>query len=103
MTPYYRYATNQVYSIGLPFGLSGGLNSGVERVDGAEFEFTKGDFDKNGLSFLISYTYTNAAERWGNYPGTTINPIDPYNQDIANFNGLTEAGGGSQCYENNAW
>ena len=35
-----------------------------------------------------------------NYPGTPINPIDPYNQDIANFNGLTKAGGGSKCYEN---
>jgi Carboxypeptidase regulatory-like domain/TonB dependent receptor len=100
ITPYYRYATNQVFSISLPFGLSGGLNSGVERVDGVEFEFTKGDFTKNGLSFLISYTYTNAAERWANYPGTTVNPIDPYNSDIANFNGLTRAGGGSRCYEN---
>jgi hypothetical protein len=100
LTPYYRYATNQIYSIGLPFGLSGGLNSGVERVDGFETEFTKGDFNKNGLSFLISYTYTNAAERWANFPNTTINPLDPYNQDIANFNGLTRAGGGSQCYEN---
>lgn len=102
VTPYYRYATNQVYSIGLPFGLSGGLNTGIERVDGVEMEFTKGDFDKNGLSFLISYTYTNSAEKWANYPGTTVNPIDPYNQDIANFNGLTRAGGGSQCYENNS-
>ncbi len=101
VTPYYRYATNQVYGIALPFGLGGGLNSGVERVDGFETEFTKGDFSKNGLSFLISYTYTNAAERWDSYPGTSINPIDPYNQDIANFNGLTRAGGGSQCYENN--
>jgi hypothetical protein len=101
VTPYYRYATNQVYSIALPFGLSGGLNSGVERVAGIETEFTKGDFSRNGLSFVISYTYTNAAERWDNYPGTSINPIDPYNQDIANFNGLTKAGGGSQCYENN--
>ena len=100
VTPYYRYATNQVYGIALPFGLGGGLNSGVERVDGFETEFTKGDFSKNGLSFLISYTYTNAAERWNSYPGTSINPIDPYNQDIANFNGLTKAGGGSQCYEN---
>ena len=36
----------------LPFGLAGGLNSGIERVDGVEMEFTKGDFDKNGLSFL---------------------------------------------------
>ncbi len=99
VTPYYRYATNQVYNIALPFGLTGGLNSGVERVDGFEAEFTKGDFDKNGLSFLISYTYTNAAERWNSYPGTSINPIDPYNQNIANFNGLTKAGGGSRCYE----
>ncbi|MGC1381087.1 MAG: TonB-dependent receptor [Candidatus Baltobacteraceae bacterium] len=101
VTPYYRYATNQVYSIGLPFGLAGGLNSGVERVDGFETEFTKGDFSKNGLSFLISYTYTNAAERWANFPGTSLNPIDPYNQSIANFNGLTRAGGGVRCYENN--
>ena len=100
LTPYYRYATNQVYGISLPFGLGGGLNSGVERVDGFETEFTKGDFSRNGLSLLISYTYTNAAEKWNNYPGTSLNPIDPYNQDIANFNGLTKAGGGSQCYEN---
>ncbi|MGA9945898.1 MAG: TonB-dependent receptor [Candidatus Cybelea sp.] len=102
VTPYYRYATNQVYSISLPFGLAGGLNSGIERVAGLETEFTKGDFNKNGLSFVISYTYTNAAERWANFPGTSINPIDPYNQDIANFNGLTKAGGGAQCYENNS-
>ena len=102
LTPYYRYATNQIYSIALPFGLSGGLNSGIERVDGVEFAFTKGDFNKNGLSFLLSYTYTNAAEQWANFPNTTINPIDPYNQDIANFNGLTKAGGGAQCYINNS-
>ncbi|MGA8534918.1 MAG: TonB-dependent receptor, partial [Candidatus Tumulicola sp.] len=102
LSPFYRYATNQIYSIGLPFGLSGGLNSGVERVDGVELSFTKGDFDRNGLSFILSYTYTNAAERWANYPSTSLNPIDPYNQDIANFNGLTKAGGGSRCYENDA-
>jgi hypothetical protein len=102
LSPYYRYATNQIYNIGLPFGLSGGLNSGTERVDGLELEFTKGDFDRNGLSFLLSYTYTNSAEQWSNFPGTSINPIDPYNQDIANFNGLTAAGGGAKCYINNA-
>ncbi len=100
VTPYFRYATNQIYGISLPFGLAGGLNSGVERVAGFETEFTKGDFNRNGLSFVISYTYTNAAERWNSFPGTSINPIDPYNQDIANFNGLTKAGGGSRCYEN---
>ncbi len=102
VSPFYRYATNQIYSIGLPFGLAGGLNTGVERVDGVELALTKGDFDRNGLSFILSYTYTNAAEQWANYPGTSLNPIDPYNQDIANFNGLTQAGGGSRCYENDA-
>jgi len=101
VTPYYRYATNQTYGIGLPFGLGGALNSGTERVAGAELEFTKGDFDKNGLSFLLSYTYTNAAEKWNNYQGTSVNPIDQYNQDIENFNALTKAGGGAKCYVNN--
>ncbi len=100
VTPFYRYATNQLYGISLPFGLGGSLNSGTESVAGAELEFTKGDFDKNGLAFLLSYTFTSASEKWGNYPGTSVNPIDPYNQDIANFNGLTKAGGGTQCYEN---
>ncbi|HTX60647.1 MAG TPA: TonB-dependent receptor [Verrucomicrobiae bacterium] len=102
LTPYYRYATNQIYSITLPYGLSGGLNSGTERVDGLEFAFNKGDFNRNGLSFLLSYTYTNSAEMWNDYPGTSLNPIDPYNQDILNFNGLTKAGGGSPCYSEGA-
>ena len=100
VTPYLRYATNQIYSISLPFSATGGLNSGTERVDGFELQLTKGDFSKNGLSFMLSYTYTNSAEKWNDYAGTSINPIDPFNQDIANFNGLTKAGGGSQCYAN---
>ena len=99
LTPYLRYATNQIYNISLPFSATGGLNSGTERVDGIELELTKGDFAKNGLSFLFSYTYTNSAEKWNDYAGTSINPIDPFNQDIANFNALTKEGGGARCYE----
>jgi hypothetical protein len=99
VSPYFRYATNQIYSVALPFGLGGGFNSGTQRVDGVEVALAKGDFDKNGLSFLLSYTYTNSATKWNNFPGSSLNPIDPYNQDIANFNGLTKAGGGTQCYE----
>ena len=100
VTPYYRYATNQLYNISLPFGLGGALNTGIEEAKGVELEFTKGDFDRNGLSFLFSYTYLNSQERFENYPGTSINPIDPYNQDIRNFNVLTKAGGGAPCYAN---
>jgi hypothetical protein len=105
LTPYYRYATNQLYeTVSIPtlFGVSPSFNSGTERVDGIELEVTKGDFDKSGFSGYVSYTYTNAAEKWDDYQGVPINPVDPYNEDIANFNALTRAGGGSLCYTNDA-
>ena len=99
VTPYLRYATNQIYNVSLPFNAIGGLNSGTERVDGVELLLTDGDFNRNGLSFSLSYTYTNSAEKWNDFAGTSINPIDPFNQDIANYNALTKSGGGAQCYE----
>jgi hypothetical protein len=103
LTPYYRWATDQLYeTVSIPtlFGVSPSFNSGTERVDGVELELTKGDFNKNGFSGYLSYTYTNAAEKWNNYAGVPINPVDPYNQDIENFNALTKAGGGAPCYAN---
>ncbi len=105
LTPYFRWATNQLYeTVSIPtlFGVSPSFNAGVERIDGIEFELTKGDFNKNGLSGYFSYTYTNAAEKWNNYAGTSVNAVDPYNQDIANFNALTKAGGGAPCYSDGA-
>ena len=103
LTPYYRWATNQLYeSVNLPsLGVSPAFNAGTERVDGIELEITKGDFNKNGLSGVFSYTYTNAAEMWNDYPNSTVGPVDQYNQDIEEFNALTKAGGGAQCYRNN--
>ncbi len=75
------------------------LNSGTERTSGVELQFTKGDFNKNGLAFVLSYTYTNSKEKWSNYANVPINPVDPYNEDIQNFNLLTKAGGGAPCYD----
>lgn len=102
VTPYYRWATNQLYeTVNLPsLGVSPSFNAGTLRVDGVEFQVTKGDFDKNGLSGNFSYTYTNGSEMWGNYPDSNIGPVDQFNQDIQEFNALTAAGGGSQCYTN---
>ncbi|HLI97753.1 MAG TPA: TonB-dependent receptor, partial [Candidatus Baltobacteraceae bacterium] len=98
-TPYYRYAWNEIYSGSVPtLSLSPGFNSGIEHTSGIELEVTKGDFNKNGLSAMLSYTYTNSKEKWANYPGSTINPVDPYNQDILAYNALTKAGGGAPCY-----
>ncbi len=103
LTPYYRYATQQLYeTVSIPtlFGVSPSFNSGTERTYGVELQLTKGDFNKNGLAGVLSYTYTNSKEMWANYAGTPINPVDPYNQDIQNFNAMTKAGGGSPCYAN---
>lgn len=105
LTPYYRYATDQLYeTVSIPtlFGVSPSFNSGTERTYGVELELTKGDFNKNGFAGVLSYTYTNSKEMWSNYAGTGINPVDPYNEDIQNFNALTRAGGGSPCYANSA-
>ncbi len=63
---------------------------------------TKGDFTKNGWSAAFSYTYTHSKEKWANYPNSTINPVDPFNQDILAYNALTKAGGGAPCYSTEA-
>lgn len=104
VTPYYRYATDQLYETpNLPsLGVSPSFNAGTLRVDGVELLVTKGDFTKNGLSGTFSYTYTNAAEKWNNYLNSTVGPVDQYNQDIEEFNALTKAGGGALCYKNRA-
>ena len=92
LTPYYRWATNQLYeTVNLPsLGVSPSFNAGTLRVDGIELQITKGDFNKNGFSGILSYTYTNAAEMWNNFPDSTVGPVDQYNQDIQEFNALVE-------------
>ncbi len=102
VTPYYRYATNQLYTVSV-YGLSPALNTGVESSSGVELEFTKGDFEKDGWSGVFSYTYLNSKERWNNYQNTSVNPVDPYNQDIQQYDALTKGGGGAQCYANDLY
>jgi hypothetical protein len=103
VTPYYRYAWDEIYSANVPtLSLGTGFNSGIERTYGVELQVTKGDFNKNGLAAMLSYTYTNSKEKWANYPNSTINPVDPYNQDIQAYNALTKAGGGAPCYSTEA-
>jgi hypothetical protein len=99
MTPYYRTASNQYYGVYSAF-LATGLNSGSQQNIGLEAEFTKGDFKRQGLSLLLSYAYLNSRERFADYPGTTQNPLDPFNQAIVAYDALTKAGGGAPCYAN---
>ncbi|MDQ6780877.1 MAG: TonB-dependent receptor, partial [Candidatus Eremiobacteraeota bacterium] len=103
LTPYYRWATQQIIAGNVPtVALSPYFNAGTQRTSGIEFALSKGDFNRNGLSGIFAYTYTSSKEYWANYDRSTINAVDPYNQDIQNFNLLTRAGGGAPCYANSA-
>ena len=99
LTPYYRYATNQLYSTTVAES-SVSFNTGIESTSGLELEVVKGDFSKDGLSMLFSYTYTASTEKWANFENSSNNPVDLYNDDISQFNLLTKAGGGAPCYTN---
>ncbi len=99
VTPYYRYATNQLYTVSV-YGASPDLNSGIEKSQGVELQFTKGNFNRDGLSMVLAYTFLDSKEKWANYAGTNRNPVDPYNDYIKQYNALTKAGGGAPCYAN---
>ena len=104
VTPYYRYATQQLdEAVFIPTLLaSPALNAGTESSYGVELQFTKGDFNRNGLSGIFSYTYLNSTEKWNNFQGVGVNAVSPYNQYIQEYNALTKAGGGAPCYSDRA-
>jgi hypothetical protein len=70
---------------------------GSFRSYGVEWALSKGDFNREGLSGQLAVTYTNAKVRYENtYFGK--NQVADANAAIQQFNSLTQAGGGSQCY-----
>ncbi|MDQ2679518.1 MAG: TonB-dependent receptor [Candidatus Eremiobacteraeota bacterium] len=101
LSPFYRYTTNQAQTELLGPNFAGSLNIGTQRSYGLEFQAQKGDPQRNGLSGLLSYTYTNAKVKYSNYSNGT-NTIDTLNNYIGYYNKLTGAGGGATCYTPNA-
>ncbi|MGC1379923.1 MAG: TonB-dependent receptor, partial [Candidatus Baltobacteraceae bacterium] len=92
VTPFLRQTQNQVQNFFLnqATGFISGLNVGSQRSEGFEMQVQKGDFSRNGLSGLLSFTYTNSYVRYGTLPnGTTI--ISPINVTISNYNAYTRA------------
>ncbi|MDQ2865426.1 MAG: hypothetical protein M3R51_04315, partial [Candidatus Eremiobacteraeota bacterium] len=78
------------------------LNVGTQTAEGLEFQLQKGDFARNGLAGLFSYTYTNSfvtytAAANGATPATTIN------QSIANYNAYTSACNGGSAAGTSAY
>jgi hypothetical protein len=98
VSPFYRDTHNQLETVVLGPGFVGGVNAGHQHSYGVEVGIQKGDPTRDGLSGGISYTYTKALVQYQNLPNGT-NAIDNLNDYIKAFNGLTQAGGGSPCYD----
>jgi len=98
VSPFYRDTHNQIETVVLGPGFVGGVNVGHQRSFGVEVGLQKGDPTRDGWSGGISYTYTNAQVQYGTLPNGK-NAIDNLNDYVKAFNGLTQAGGGSPCYD----
>ncbi len=90
LTPFYRHTQNQIQNFFLDqkTGFISGLNVGSLTAEGVEFQLSKGDFARNGLSGLLSFTYTNAYIKYGTL-GNGANILSQTNQDILNYNAYT--------------
>ncbi len=108
VTPFYRKTQDQEQSFFLDprTNFVTALNVGSERAYGVEFQIRSGDFDRNGLSGQLSYSYTNAKTKYNNFANTNRNVIDLVNDfitgnptaGIVGYNQFTAAGGGFACY-----
>ncbi len=101
LTPFYTWVSNwqQQTFIGSNFVTQ--VPVGVNRIEGVEFQFNKGDFTRNGLSGQLAFTYTNSKvmfQQVGIQGGIVPNELAVLNQVIGQYNKLTKAGGGSACY-----
>ncbi len=103
LTPFYTWVSDWQQQTFIGSGFVTQIPVGVNRDYGVEFQFNKGDFSRNGFSGQLSYTYTNSKVQFQNVGlssgGTVTNTITSLNQAIAQYNGLTKAGGGSPCYQ----
>ncbi len=92
ISPFYRKTQNQIQNFYLnqQTGFVSGLNVGQQTSDGVEFEVDKGDFNRDGLSAKLSFTYTNSYIRYQSLSnGSSI--IAPLNTSIATYNSYTSA------------
>ena len=90
LTPFYRKTKDQIQNFFLDqaTGFVSGLNVGRQTSEGVEFQLQKGDFNQNGLSGLLSLTYTHSYINYDKLAnGTTI--VSQLNNDIVKYNSYT--------------
>ncbi len=96
VTPFYNATSNweEQSFIGANFVTQ--IPVGQAQSYGSELALNYGDFSRNGWSGTLALTYTQSQVKFQNLLGQS--QVQLVNQAIANYNQLTKAGGGSQCY-----
>ena len=92
ITPFYRRTKNQLQYLAInPLqGTLAGLNIGTQLNYGVEFSTQYGDFARDGLSFLVSYTHTESKVKYASVAnGASV--IDTLNNYIEQYNSYTKS------------
>ena len=96
LTPYYRVTQNQIQNFFLnqKTNFVSGLNVGQQTSDGVEFQLNWGNFNENGMSALLAYTYTHSTIKFKAL-GTGGTVLDTINIAIQQYNSFTKACAGA--------
>jgi hypothetical protein len=101
LTPFLRQTKDQIQNFFLnqKTGFVSGLNVGKQTSDGVEFELTKGDFNHNGLSGLVSATFTRSLIKYSptSNGGSVLSTV---NLAIQQYNSYTSACAGAVATSN---
>jgi hypothetical protein len=95
LSPYYRYTSGWQQQVIIGPSFVSQLPVGDARDYGLELSFHKGDFNRNGLSWLTSYTYTHSRVTFKDEFGAGSSQLDRINNAIQAYNAMTTE---SPCY-----
>ncbi len=96
ISPFYGETSNWEQQSFIGAGFVTQIPVGKARSYGIETQFNYGDFNAQGLSGLVTFTYTNSQVQFQPLLGTS--QIQQEQIAINNFNAMTKAGGGAPCY-----
>ena len=102
LTPFYRWSAHQLTNQVIGQNFVTAFNDSNQRTWGLEFSLQKGDLNRDGVAYGLSYSYTYAQQYWLD-GATGQNRIDIINSFIDSYNALTAGGNrqgvkGAPCY-----
>ncbi|HYK53692.1 MAG TPA: TonB-dependent receptor, partial [Candidatus Eremiobacteraceae bacterium] len=101
LTPYLRTTRDQIQNFFLDpkTGFVSGLNAGEQTSAGFEFELNQGDFNRNGLASLLSFTFNHSLIRYTPLQnGSSV--LSSVNLYIQQYNSYTKACAGASPSSN---